>query len=134
MSTTTEERHNPITDEREVVQTRPETREWLGQEVAGHLALIVGLSWYLLFSIAVAIEPAADHPDAIPSWLGNTIDFTLLGVLAVTAGGLITRRRFGLVAAPGAAAPFVAVGGARPLRGPHTFRARGDRPMARADR
>jgi peptidoglycan/LPS O-acetylase OafA/YrhL len=122
MSTTTDERQNPVTqDEREVVETRPETREWLGQQVAGHLALIVGLSWYVLFSIAVAIEPAADHPDAIPSWLANTIDFTLLGVLAVTAAGLITRRRFGLVAALGAAALFVGMVVACPVSGHHTF-------------
>lgn len=122
MSTTTDERQNPVTEEeREVVETRPETREWLGQQVAGHLALIVGLSWYVLFSIAVAIEPAADHPDAIPSWLANTIDFTLLGVLAVTAAGLITRRRFGLVAALGAAALFVGMVIACPVSGHHTF-------------
>jgi len=121
MSTTTEERQRTTTPERQGVSTRPETREWLGQEIASHLALIVGVSWFLLYSIAVALEPAADHPDAFPAWLAATIELTLLGLLAVTAAGLITRRRFGLVAALGAAAWFVAMVVACPVSGHHTF-------------
>jgi peptidoglycan/LPS O-acetylase OafA/YrhL len=127
MSTTTEERPGTTIDERaerderDVVATRPETREWLGQQVSGTLALVVGVSWYVLFSLAVALEPAADNPDAIPAWLAGAIDFTLLGLLAVTAAGLITRRRFGLVAALGGAALFLAMAVACPVSGHHTF-------------
>jgi hypothetical protein len=128
MSTTTEERQRTAIDERDVderdvdaIPTRPETREWLGQQVSGTLALVVGVSWYVLFSLAVALEPAADHPDAIPAWMAATIDFTLLGLLAVTAAGLITRRRFGLVAALGAAALFLAMAVACPVSGHHSF-------------
>ena len=121
MRTTTEELQRTSTDDHEVVPTRPETREWLGQQISGQLALIVGASWYVLFSIAVALEPTADHPDAFPSWLAAAIEFTLLGLLAVTAAGLVTRRRFGLVAALGAAAWFVAMAVACPVSGHHSF-------------
>jgi hypothetical protein len=121
MSTTTEERQSSTVREREAVATRPETREWLGQEIASHLALVVGVSWFLLYSIAVALEPAADNPDAFPAWLAATIELTLLGLLAVTAAGLMTRRRFGLVAALGAATWFLAMVVACPVSGHHTF-------------
>jgi hypothetical protein len=121
MPTMTEERQRPSTDDRDPVSTRPETREWLGQQISAQLALIVGASWYVLFSIAVALEPTADHPEAFPAWLGATIELTLLGLLAVTAAGLITRRRFGLVAALGAAAWFVAMAVACPVSGHHSF-------------
>jgi hypothetical protein len=121
MATMTEERQGTGTDDRDIVSTRPETREWLGQQISGQLALIVGVSWYVLFSIAVALEPTSDHPEAFPAWLSVAIEVTLLGLLAVTAAGLVTRRRFGLVAALGAAALFVAMAVACPVSGHHSF-------------
>jgi peptidoglycan/LPS O-acetylase OafA/YrhL len=121
MAMLTEERPRSTTDDQEVASTRPDTREWLGQEVTGHLALIVGLSWYALYTIIAAIEPPADHPDAIPVWLQSTLDVTLLGLLAVTAVGLVMRRRFGLVTALGAAGLLLAMVVACPVSGHHTF-------------
>jgi hypothetical protein len=121
MATMTEERQRISTDDRKVISTRPEMREWLGQRVAGHIALIVGLSWYALYSIIAAIEPPADHPDAIPAWLQASLEVALLGLLAVTAVGLVARRRFGLVTALGAAGLLLAMVVACPVSGHHTF-------------
>jgi hypothetical protein len=119
----------PMLDTREAPEPTPEartaptkdTRDWLLERIPGQLALIAAVSWYVLFSIAMALEPAADHPDAIPTWLSAGLEVVLLGLLAVTAAGLLARRRFGLVAALGAGALFLAMAVACPVSGHHSF-------------
>src|SRR5918994_7513545 len=108
MDTMTEERQPTTTGTPTGAPARPETREWLGQRISSELALFVGVAWYVLFSIAVALEPDATQPEAFPTWLAAAIEVALLGLLAVTAVGLLARRRVGLVAAVGAAALFPA--------------------------
>jgi peptidoglycan/LPS O-acetylase OafA/YrhL len=121
MDTMTEERQATTTGQREGDSTRPDTREWLGQQISGELALFVGVAWYVLFSIAVALEPDATQPEAFPAWLSVAIEVALLGLLAVAAVGLVTRRRVGLVAALGAAGLFLAMAVACPVSGHHGF-------------
>jgi hypothetical protein len=121
MDTMTEERQPTTTGTPTGAPARPETREWLGQRISSELALFVGVAWYVLFSIAVALEPDATQPEAFPTWLAAAIEVALLGLLAVTAVGLLARRRVGLVAALGAAALFLAMAVACPVSGHHSF-------------
>jgi hypothetical protein len=121
MRTITDEHRSPTTSAPEDGSTRPDTREWLLQKIPGQLALVVGVSWYVLFSIAVALEPSTSRPDPFPTWLAVAIEIMLLGLLAVTAGGLLARRRVGLVAALGAGGLFLAMAVACPVSGHHGF-------------
>lgn len=119
MHTLTEERQHTTTDD--VVATRPDTREWLGERISRQLALVVGGAWYVLYLAASALEPAADHPDAFPTWLTATLEVTLLGLMGVMAVGLIAQRRWGVVASMGAALFFLALVVACPVTGHHSF-------------
>jgi len=100
---------------------RVETRAWLREEISHQLALLVGIAWYVLFFVGVALEPEPSQPDAIPVVLSAAIEVALLGLLGVMAAGLITRRRFGLVASLGAALLFVGLSVACPVTGHHGF-------------
>jgi hypothetical protein len=121
MDTMTDERQAPITGAPEAAPARPDTREWLSQRISGEVGIVVGVAWYVLFSIAVALEPAATQPEAFPTWLAVGIEVALLGLLAVTAVGLVARRRVGLVASVGASALFLAMVVACPVSGHHGF-------------
>jgi hypothetical protein len=121
MDTMTDERQAPTTGATDVDSTRPDTREWLGQRISGEVGILVGVAWYVLFSIAVALEPAATQPEAFPTWLAVAIEVALLGLLGVMAVGLVARRRVGLVASLGAAALFLAMVVACPVSGHHSF-------------
>ncbi len=98
-----------------------ETREWLATRISRNVAIFVGVAWYVLFFAAVSLEPEAAHPDVIPVWIGVTVDVVLLGLLAVMAAGLGTRRRWGLVASMGAAGVFLMATIACPASGHHSF-------------
>ena len=100
---------------------RLDTRAWLGERIPNDVVLFVGVAWYVLFFIGMALEPEPTQPDVIPTWLGAAIDVTLLGLLGVMAAGLIVRRRWGLVASLGAATFFVGLSVACPVSGHHGF-------------
>jgi len=100
---------------------RLETREWLVTRIGRNVAIFVGVAWYVLFFVAVSLEPAATHPEAIPAWIGVTVDVVLLGLLAVMACGLGARRRWGLVASMAAAGVFLMATIACPVSGHHSF-------------
>jgi hypothetical protein len=121
MDTMTDERQAPTRSAPEGAPARPDTREWLGQRVSAEVGIFVGVAWYVLFSIAVALEPAAAQPEAFPTWLAVGIEVTLLGLLGVMAVGLVARRRVGLVASLGASALFLAMVVACPVSGHHGF-------------
>lgn len=121
MRTLTEE-HRPTTPDAARDAAPPtDTRTWLREGISRDLALFVGVAWYVLFFVGVALEPEPAHPDAIPVLLSATIDVALFGLLGVMAAGLITRRRFGLVASMGAATLFVGLSVACPVSGHHAF-------------
>jgi hypothetical protein len=98
-----------------------ETRPWLRERVSSELALFVGLSWYVLFWIGTSLEPRAAHPDAFPSWLQVGVSGVFWGLVAVMVAGLVSRRRWGLVASLGAAALFTSLSIACPASGHHSF-------------
>jgi hypothetical protein len=121
MRTLTEERRPTTPDTTREPAPHPDTGAWLRERIPGDLALFVGVAWYVLFFIATALEPEAAHPDVIPVWLSATIDVALFGLLGVMAAGLMTRRRWGLVASMGAATFFVGLSVACPVSGHHGF-------------
>jgi 4-amino-4-deoxy-L-arabinose transferase-like glycosyltransferase len=121
MRTLTEERPSTTPEVRRDAAVRPDTRAWLGERISGDLALLVGVAWYVLFFVAVALEPEPTHPDAIPVVLSAAVEVVLLGLLGVMAAGLIAKRRFGLVTSMGAAVFFVGLSVACPVSGHHGF-------------
>jgi hypothetical protein len=121
MRTLTEENRPTTPDAARDAAPRAETRAWLREQVSRDLALFVGVAWYVLFFVGVALEPEPTHPDAIPVVLSATTEIALFGLLGVMAVGLIARRRFGLVASMGAAVFFVGLSVACPVSGHHGF-------------
>jgi peptidoglycan/LPS O-acetylase OafA/YrhL len=121
MRTLTEERRPTTPDATRDPAPRPDTGAWLGERISNDVALFVGVAWYVLFFIGMALEPEATQPDVIPAWLGATIDVTLVALLGVMAAGLMARRRWGLVASMGAATFFVGLSVACPVSGHHGF-------------
>ena len=105
---------------RDDVEPEPADRGWLAARIPGTLAGMMAGVWYVLFLVALAVEPATDaQPAAIDSILG----FALLAGLGATAVGLAARRRFGLVASLGAAGFLTALSIACPTTGHHSLAA-----------
>jgi len=96
--------------------TRPDTRTWLAERISTETAVLMGATWYVLFLVATGLEPQASGSE--PAWAA-TLSFVFLGLLAVTAVGLLVRRRWGLLASLGAAGLFTAFAVACPTTGHH---------------
>jgi hypothetical protein len=116
---TTEERAPDLTD---VVSTeaveRPNTPTWLAERISADVGLMMGAAWYVLLMISIGLEPAATTPD--PAW-AVALSFVFLGALAITAAGLLARRRWGLLASLGAGGILMAFSVACPVSGHHGF-------------
>jgi multisubunit Na+/H+ antiporter MnhB subunit len=121
MRTLTEDRRPTATGDVDFRAPRLDTRQWLNERIAIRPALVVGASWYVLYLVVYAIEPASDHPDAFPAWLSATLEVTLLGLLGLMAAGLVAQRRWGLVASMSAAVFLVGLVVACPVTGHHSF-------------
>jgi len=96
----------------------PDGGEWLRQPIPGAMAATVGLSWYALFAISVAVEPATSN--AVPV-IGVVLGVALLGAMLATGVGLALCRRWGLVAALSASVLLVSSAVACPTTGHHTI-------------
>ncbi len=94
--------------------TRPDTRAWLAERISTETAVLMGATWYVLFLIATGLEPQASGSES--AWAA-ALSFVFLGLLAVTAVGLLVRRRWGLLASLGAAGLFTAFAVACPTTG-----------------
>jgi hypothetical protein len=112
----TEERIVTTTPTTTVPAERPDTRSWLADRVSTETAVLMGATWYVLFMIGTGLEPRAAGPD--PAW-AVALGFGFLGVLAITAAGLLVRRRWGLLASLGAAGVYTAFSVACPISGHH---------------
>jgi hypothetical protein len=121
MQTLTEERQDTTAGIGDTDASRTDAREWLTERIPNRLALVVGASWYVLYLLVYALEPAADHPDAFPAWLAAALEITSLALIGVMAAGLIAQRRWGLVGSMGAAVFLVALVVACPVTGHHSF-------------
>jgi peptidoglycan/LPS O-acetylase OafA/YrhL len=121
MDTMTRERQHTTPRDGDAREPRTDTREWLTERISNRPALAVGAAWYVLYLVAYALEPAADHPDVFPAWLSITLELTLVGLMGVMAAGLVAQRRWGLVASMGAAVFFTALVVACPVTGHHSL-------------
>jgi hypothetical protein len=104
----------------EVSPARPDTRAWLGGRISTDAAALVGMTWYVLFAIGTALEP--ETAAAVPV-LSVVLGVAMLATLAVTAAGLLARRRWGLVASLGAAGLLTALTVACPASSHHSLAA-----------
>lgn len=110
-----------ITDERPTVTTAPPTpsrRATLRERISADMAVLLGAAWYVLFSIAYAVEPATDESLPVVS---AAIGIATLAGLALTAAGLLLRRRWGLVASLATASLVTASSIACPMTGHHAL-------------
>lgn len=96
--------------------TRADTGSWLRERISTETAALMGATWWVLFLIATGLEPEATGN--APAWAG-LLSYSLLGLIAVAAVGLVARRRWGLLASLGAAGLFTALAVACPTTGHH---------------
>ena len=95
-----------------------DTRAWLAENVDGRLGAVVGVAWFVLVQVAYLLEPRANRPEPV---IGVLLEVTMYVLLATMITGLVMQRRFGLVAAVGAALLATAASIACPVTGHHTF-------------
>ena len=110
-----------IAEETAAPTSRVDTRTWLCERIDGRVAAAVGVTWYVLFGIAQAIEPAPANPNAVPAWIETALSVVFLGTLAVMLPGLVARRRWGLLGSLAASVVVVAATIACPTTGHHQF-------------
>lgn len=90
----------------------------LTERIDVRLAVAVGVAWFVLMQVAVALEPATDASEpAIGVVLGVAVDALFLAMLF----GLAMRRRWGLVASFAGAVLVTAMVVACPTSGHHQF-------------
>jgi hypothetical protein len=82
-------------------------------------ARAVGLAWAVGLPVGVALEPAPAQPDAVPSVLATLLSVSLLGLLALTAAGLVRGDRWGYAASGAASLLFAGMAVACPITGHH---------------
>jgi hypothetical protein len=91
---------------------------WLRQRISRTWAAGMGAAWYALYVIAVLVEPTTHHEEPV---IAVALSYAMLGGLFVMAAGLITRRRWGLVASLATAGLFTALAVACPTTGHHAI-------------
>lgn len=109
------------TDDRAVEEIGSATavpRRPLNERFDVRVAIGLGVAWFVLPEIAVALEPAARHSDpAIGVFLGYVMNVVFFAMLV----GLALRRRWGLATSLGAATLMTAMAVACPTSGHHQF-------------
>ena len=91
---------------------------WWAARLSGRWAAALTLAWAAIFSIGVALEPAAADDEALPL-IGAVIVSGLMASWAVMAAGFAQRRRYGAVASLIAAGFLTAMTIACPVSGHH---------------
>jgi hypothetical protein len=83
-------------------------------------ATAIGLvvAWFVGYALSGELEPQTAHPMPV---IGVVLGVAFLAGLLVTAGGLIARRRWGLVASLWTSGLFLAATVACPTTGHHGF-------------
>ena len=93
-------------------------RAWLMERISARMALAVGVSWFVLFSIGAELEPATDQSEP---FVGILLGTALIAMFVATLVGLGMRRRWGLVTSLGAAVTLTAMSIMCPVSGHHSF-------------
>jgi hypothetical protein len=121
---------SPVTDERTTAPVEPaapvdpatavpvDTGAWLRERIPGAWAAGVAIAWYVLYAIAVLVEPDTHHEVPL---IGVVLGAALLAAMVVTAAGLLSGRRWGFVASLAGAGLLVASSVACPTTGHHTI-------------
>lgn len=91
---------------------------WLRERIDGRWALVVGLTWFVLFEVAAAFEPPTSHEEP---FIGVVIAVVMWSLIGVMVTGLAMQRRWGLGAALAAGVFLSAAVIACPTTGHHTF-------------
>ena len=95
-----------------------DTSTWLRERIDGRVAIGLGITWFVLFEIATAVEPATNRPE--PAF-GIVLELIMWLLIATMVTGLVMQRRAGLVASLGAAGFLTALSIACPVSGHHPF-------------
>ena len=113
-------REDPTRRRVRVLPVRPVgTRRPLSGPVEGGWAARLGLAWVVLFTAALALEPAPAQPQTVVPLYADVIGATFMAFLFATAAGLTARRRWGVAATIGGAVRFLGMSVACPATGHH---------------
>jgi hypothetical protein len=93
-------------------------RAWLKERISAPMAIIVGVSWFVLPAIGAELEPAADQSEPL---VGVLLGVTLTALFVATLVGLGMRRRWGIVTSLVAAITLTAMSIMCPVSGHHSF-------------
>ena len=105
---------------REAPRPRPlsSNRAWLRERVSGRVALTVGVSWFVLYTIGAELEPAPNRSEPL---LGIMLGVALISLFVAALVGLGMRRRWGVALSLVAALTLTAMSIMCPVSGHHTF-------------
>ena len=95
-----------------------DTRTWLADRIDGRVAAAVGISWYLITEIIVALEPRSQFELPLISVI---LTLSMWSLVVAMVAGLVMRRRWGLLAAVASSVLLTAESIACPLTGHHHF-------------
>lgn len=88
------------------------------RRAGSHLHLLLAGAWFVFLPVAHALEPAPSTAGTEPAW-SALLSGVVLVLLAITAMGLVRRRRVGLVGSAAAAGLFLFASVMCPVSGHH---------------
>lgn len=109
----TDDRVAEEADSAAIISRRP-----LAERIDVRVAIGLGVGWFVLPEIAVALEPAARHADPT---IGVVLGYVMNVVFVAMLIGLAMRRRWGLTTSLGGAVLMTAMAVACPTSGHHQF-------------
>lgn len=95
-----------------------DTKTWLQERVDGRAGLVLGAAWFVLFNVAMALEPATSRSEPA---IGVVLALAFWLLIGIMAAGFVMERRFGMVASLAAATFFTMLSIACPVTGHHPF-------------
>ena len=96
----------------------PSTRTWLNERIETKVAVGVGVSWFVLYSIGAELEPAPNRSEPL---LGVLLGVALVSLFVAALVGIGMRRRWGLGLSLVAATTLTVMSVMCPVSGHHTF-------------
>jgi hypothetical protein len=97
---------------------QPSTRTWLNERINPHVALSVGVAWFVLYTIGAELEPAPNRSEPA---IGVAFGVTLIALFVGALIGLGMRRRWGVGLSLIAACTLTFMSVMCPVSGHHTF-------------
>jgi len=97
---------------------QPSTRRWLNERIDLHVAISVGVAWFVLYTIGAELEPAPNRSEPA---IGVALGVTLVAMFVAALVGLGMRRRWGVGLSLVAASTLTFMSVMCPVSGHHTF-------------